>query len=551
MIKKLFLTSPLKYIILAILINLLLFTIFFCSITPRYQTNDDNSMEAIASGNRTGQPSEYLIFINVLIGKILVFFYNNFLNINWYPVLFYLLHFLSMTVICYCLILKKGFAFGLAFFLLIFTFFELFMLANLQYTTTASVTAISGVLLFLTHWDSKGYKLYIAMAASIFLFLFSALIRESMAYLLLLLFLVLLLFKFIKKPSLTIPIFIIIATILFASSYFYNIKYYQKDPQWKFYVQYNRLRSKILDYSQFSFNDETKDVYKTVGWSENDVKMYRSWFFNDLEIYSVEKLQYVVNNINDHNGTGETFNELKKSFNSIDSKTKVFFLFFLIFLIPAMIKKRNKYLLLILIPTIAASLYFSYAGRLPDRVFIPIIFYATIASIHFTRPVDLTFLSNSGRKVLQISTVIVCVAIAISVFATTSFTSRINSIKQKEFEITIDNMKKEGGLYVRWGAVPLHDRKVFFYTPESLKGLKYIQQGWSMHSPIYNEILERYSIENIYLDIIERDDIYVLCSKEQANIFKIFMKEHYSLAVKSNRISRFEGSSFITRFYIP
>ncbi len=544
-------SSPYKYIILAILINLLLFSLFFCFITPRYQSNDDSTMEGIASGIRTGQPSEYLVFIDILIGKLLVFLYSNLININWYPVLFYLLHFISMSIMCFCLLLRKKFLPGLAFYLLIFAFFELFLLTNIQFTTTSFVSAISGVILFLSFLDSRGSRFYIATVISIFLFIISEFIRHYMSFLVLGLFSILLLFKFIKKPGLKIPVFLIITAVLFTLIYFHNINYYQKDPKWAFYIQYNKLRPEISDYPQKKYSESTKDVYRIVGWSENDVKMYKSWFFSDLELYSLEKVQYIVDSISNDNGPKETFDVWKKAFNDLNLKIRIFTIFFLIVLIIEAIKNRNKYLLFTTIPPFIISLYFSYTNRLPNRLFIPLIFFTILTSAFFKS--DFVFLTalKSKKKTFMLISLAVCIIIFSSIFITTSIASRTNFEKQEEFNEKISRMKEHDFIYVRWGAAPLHDKKISFTIPENLKGLKYIQQGWLQHSPIYNEILLKYSIENIYTDIILRNDIRVLCTKDQGKLLKIFIEEHYGVYIESSIDSNFNGGYNITSFYIP
>ena len=109
-IRKIILNFFLKQInifILSLIINIVLFALFFCFITPHFQTNDDNMMMEIASGTLTGQPSAYLIYINIIIGKLLVFLYSFLPNINWYPILFYFIHFISMIVIFYSLFSRK------------------------------------------------------------------------------------------------------------------------------------------------------------------------------------------------------------------------------------------------------------------------------------------------------------------------------------------------------------------------------------------------------------------------------------------------------------
>jgi len=545
--KKFFLSNSFKYFIFPLLINIILFALFFFFATPKYQTNDDNAMEAIASGLRTGQPSEYLIFINVLIGKLLVFLYSNYPALNWYPILFYLIHFISMTIILHCLLSKKNYTYGLAFYLLIFVFFELFLLANLQFTTTAFISGISGIILFLTYIDSKGFKLYFVMSSSIILLILAGLIRHNVLYLVLGISSVVILLKFIKKPKLKIPVFIIILIVLFTTFYQYNNYYYNKDPQWKFYMEYDNLRHKIIGYPRFIFNSSTKDVYNAVGWSENDVSMIMSWFYNDLEIYPKEKLQYVVDNIKSKINIKETFKNLKNAYMDLDLKMRLFTAFFLIIMILEIIRRRNKYLYLILVPSFLISLYFSYLGRLPDRVFIPIILSVILISIFFIEPFSFRGMSNTKKIVIKITTLAICIFIVAAIFISTSYESQINKLNQKKFETEINKMIEKNKIYFIWIAT-LQDRSILFNASDHFKNLKSICQGWIIHSPIYNEILDKYSINNIYKDIAERSDIYVITKASRADFYCRFMSEHYGEMIEYEKVDSFDGANNIYKF---
>ena len=88
-------------------INGALFLLFFLFFTPAYETTDDSFMMTIASGEYTGSPSEYLVFINTLFGFLLKFLYSAMPHLNWYPLLMYLLHFWAMVSILYVILSQR------------------------------------------------------------------------------------------------------------------------------------------------------------------------------------------------------------------------------------------------------------------------------------------------------------------------------------------------------------------------------------------------------------------------------------------------------------
>ncbi|MFA5014478.1 MAG: hypothetical protein WC549_02925, partial [Actinomycetota bacterium] len=378
--KSLF-SKPIYIFIISVSINALLFTLFFCFVSPRFQTNDDIAIMEFAAGMRTGQPSEYLVFINVIIGKLFLLLYLNFPGINWYPIFFYLIHFISMTVILYCFLLKKKNIYGVLIFLLLFSFLELYLLTNLQFTTTAFIVGLAGFILLITYLDEKGKKFYAAMIISILLLTISGLIRKNVFYLLLGLSAVVFGLKFLERKSWRVPVILVIIVLLFGLFSFFNDGYYSRDENWSFYLEYNNNVGKINSYPYFAYSKNNRNVYDKVGWSSNDVTMFRSWFFCDPEVYSIENLEQVVSNVKVTRGVKETFATLEESFFRLDLKIRWFTGFFLIFAILFLRRDKNKYIFSILFSSLIVSIYLSYLGRLPEWVFSPIaIFTGTTAA---------------------------------------------------------------------------------------------------------------------------------------------------------------------------
>src|SRR3954462_15352625 len=69
-------------IVAAVLLPLIAVTLF----TPFYQTNDDVTMRLLAEGNFVpgGKPVPFLLFINVVIGKLLAAAYSLIPGVPWY-----------------------------------------------------------------------------------------------------------------------------------------------------------------------------------------------------------------------------------------------------------------------------------------------------------------------------------------------------------------------------------------------------------------------------------------------------------------------------------
>src|ERR1035437_8469170 len=137
----------LKVLGLAVLLNAFLFSLFFAFATPCYETNDDLGMQMIASGFYTGQPSEYLVFTNILIGWPLRTLYGLWPGWNWYFAYLVAVHYAALTAIAFVVLSRRrGWLFALfygGFFLLA----ETRILLELQFTTTAFLAGTAAVLL--------------------------------------------------------------------------------------------------------------------------------------------------------------------------------------------------------------------------------------------------------------------------------------------------------------------------------------------------------------------------------------------------------------------
>jgi len=540
------LSKPFNIFILSLIINIILFALFFCFISPHFQTNDDNAMMDIASGVRTGQPSEYLIFINVIVGKLLVFLYSAFTNINWYPSLFYFIHFVSITVIFYCLLVKNKNIYSISIYLLMFSFFELYLLTNLQFTTTAFIVGASGLILFFTFLDIKGKGLYFAIAGSVILVIISSLIRKNVFYLVMGLSAVIFLFKFLEKKSWKIPTFLIIVVMLFSLCNQFNENYYQKDENWASYMEYNNVRGKIHGYPGFTYSDINKNIYSDVGWSNNDVNMFRAWFFSDLELYSKEKLEYVLSNIKIEREIKSIGTTIKKSFINLDLKARWFTGFFLTIVILVGDKRKNKYILSVFLAASLITIYLSYFGRLPDWIFFPIIFFINIVIAFFVCENKINLNTNVckilNNIIMKITVLMICIALSSFMFVSTSNSSKINEIKQEELEGVVEKINDRDKIYISWGATGLTDKTILFYNPYGKANFNKVPLGWSTHSPHYNKILNNYSIENLYKDIVEREDIFIICTGNEIEMFEKFMYEHHNMQVSAVSIDEIEIS---------
>ena len=131
----------------AAFINLVLFGLFLACATPVYETNDDLTMQLIASGFYTGHPDAHLVFTNILIGWVLRFLYGTWAGCNWYLIFMLAVHYVALTAIAFIVMARRPGWLSIWLYVGFFLMVETHILLNLQFTTTAFLAGTAGVLL--------------------------------------------------------------------------------------------------------------------------------------------------------------------------------------------------------------------------------------------------------------------------------------------------------------------------------------------------------------------------------------------------------------------
>lgn len=523
-------------------INGALFLLFFLFFTPAYETTDDSFMMTIASGEYTGSPSEYLVFINTLFGFLLKFLYTAMPHLNWYPLLMYLLHFWAMVSILYVILSKRRSALCISLFLLFFATVEIYMLNHLQFTTTAFVAGSGGLCLLFECGSRRNCRS--PVLAGLALLLFSSLIRLNSYYLLLLLAVPALIYYLIANRSMR-PLLLVAASLaLAAAAQQYHLYYYRQDPQWNYYQQYTRLRSYVADYPYFEYSEHTREIYEAVGWSENDVEMFRRISFADTEVFSLEDLEYIVSHTAINRGAAEalaTLTEAAGELKPIQIYGAAFFLAMAILFLPGRGKLFFFFTILI---ALAALLFFAYRGRLPVRILLPILYFVGLISLVLVS--RLTSREKKQRRAGRIAAALMAIVLAASsvpAFSIQAQESKVNLSIQENIDARLAQLRNADYIYVIWsGNYYDHHRISFFRRPPAQKIKKVYTGGWYCHSPNYYRILEELSIGNIYLDLLTRDDMLLLTTKSRMKLLVKYIQENYHIYNAAEPLFEIDGN---------
>jgi len=517
-------SNRLLLIAFAITTTFFVIVIKYCAL--RYDANDDFQMMMIASGALNGLPDEHLVFTNALIGEILKHLYQMNAAFNWYPIYLYLFNFLASLAIAYSLLKKIPSFVGLLAIGLFLLIGEFRLITSLQFTTTAAIVGLAGLVLIICNPQRH---LGVRLIVGILLFFASSLIREQVFYMLIVTLLPLLAFRIYQRKIYSIHIVAILVTfLLFGVAKGYDNSQYNA-PAWKSYDNYIHVMGKLKHNPAMNFNKNSA-VFKKIGWDKDDFKLFSAWVFEDKTIYSYENLIYILENINKY----DSGLELGIS-NIITAYAKPFLLIQLLIITFVCVSQGKRGSANILIPlTIIGlvSIYFAFTNRIPGRLADSLLLIPFLISLF-----QLASLSKSRQKVLIYLIIFI---LPVCMLDNMRIGKRAH---QTQSEIGQLRQYYSGNYLVALGRALNFDdvnplQTSIFFDP------KIYILSWLSHSPINDGVLRRLGYSNIYMALlapsfyllIHNDDLYIIESIER------FYKKHYGISISIIKNEHIKGT---------
>ncbi len=457
-------------------IHIVFFTILFFLMNVFFRIgfaeNDDTVMALIASGKYGGAPDNHLVFINMIYGTFLNIFYYLFPSIEWYTIMIIFLNLLSTSLISWRIVESHQSKHVKAVFLLFLIMVSVYINVHMQFTVTAGVLAIAGVM-FLNE-PLKRLK-YIGVAC----FVLGSLIRFEAAFLVLIITAPIFMIETIKRKKVyfdTKTKFLIVAVIISLGSKAIDYAYYNANDEWSYFQKFNKIRGEIND------NPNTRMVLyglpETV--SKEDYESILSFFINQKLInYDILK-------------------DLHKAVNNVPSFTKIRNLYFLryysfpIFLImifvlivnySSKIKKSEKNIISLLSFVFVGILCFiAFNAMVKYRVF-----FTAITALVFGLFMVVPRISFVNVKRMLLVVVLLITGYLYEAFSQTyidkQFLQQVYGVQKENIDQYLQNNNKKlvvyGGDYQIFGGDPFTISKDF---PED----RIFFNGWLTYIP-FNE----------------------------------------------------------------
>lgn len=491
-----------RFLLLNIILYIIEFVLILIFLPFVFETNDDATMNSIASGAISGNPSKYLIITSVIIGSFLKLMYSILPNINWYSWYLIFSFFAGYLAIQYSFSqIKNDLWIKIIRHILILTIL-LSSLLILQFTRVAAVSLAGGFLLIFFTPQKK----YITVFFGVMLIVLGALIRHHVFLMYLLLSIPFVFILLLKKQKHTI-IYLSIAIFLSLLAIKYDNYIYESKPVLKEFIKFKKLRSKITTHDNPSFNYYTKkEITETINWTKSDFHL--ATFFN-IDVghpkFTVENLELIIEKPEPF--LKKTFSHaflsiLKGTFYSMKNylmKNYEYVVFYLIFFLFLSTKWKETFIIFIyfsFIAFLAFLLYFYLGGGLKARVFfgmsLPILLLA-IYYLDFTKLVlfKKNILKFINKQIIILTFIIIAaLPLVLSIIAFHKKTIHIVARIERSKLIYKTIKQKNDKLYLSW--IPLSYN--IFDLPFNSEQ-KYAL-GWLVNSPFNKLKIEKYTGQN-------------------------------------------------------
>ena len=497
-------------------------------LSPRFLGNDDFLIADMIDGSYSGEPQPHMVFTNVAIGLLLSSLYDAAGSVPWYGIYLYLVYFTGLAVIIYVALAddRPGFggrALALAAYLAVF---QMRMGTHIDFTSLALMLGGAGVVLYLCraplprgHWAS-------AVAAGMMLGA-ASLIRWHALYAVVLLTLPLLALTVHRIPWRRQALFTATtAAVVLAGSVFQAV-YYAGKPGWQAYLDFNSTRGSVHQSPELAQIEPA--VLAETGWSQNDLDMFQSWFYLDQDVYGIEQLRRITDMLGHpmHSLSSAVNPEQYRSPSWIMGFTLTASLFAAAWASGSRATRSFAILNVAWFGAVAAALLLF--AKLDTRIAFPIL--AILALLLLTGPVGARPArppDRQGSRLMGLLAAASCAILVIGVYSAVA-----GSTDRRADDDAVDQLlggltELDGdGIYVAGGFLGEFGKRSPWHAP-MVPGPRLILLGWSQRSPVHDQWMAELGIDDLYLAIGSREDVYLpLPDLGFGRRYLTYLEEHY------------------------
>ncbi|HBF33409.1 TPA: hypothetical protein DDW35_02475 [Candidatus Sumerlaeota bacterium] len=541
----------------ALLINSVLFTLFFITFNSHYELIDDLFMQLIAQGFYTGEPSEYLVYTHFLIGLMLRWLYSISVQYNWYFLYLMAVQFTSLTALLTLFQRGRNKKALLVLYCVFFLFAQLHMLQNPQFTTIAFLAGVAGLFLLLEGLCATPsvHKFKILMG---FLFIALMIMVRKDVFFALGLFAIPFLVERMQKNNLRRFIGGALACILlYAALWGSNQCYYKRTSEWANFLEYNTMYGKI---------ETTRLKYyaiqaaPSVGWSATDALMFVEFYFPEPEVYlPLSKIRIFMETA--QKNAAATPLSLPSAFVSyfsatwldVGGATGALTIFAILVSVACVLvsghhRRRLAITLCVLFVYLCLVGFLVYLhAHFPPRLSYCMPLFIILVCLYWTGE----FVWGAGgtekiyQRFIKWGALTIIGALCVSpMFLMAKRFLRVNAGYRDDLvgvhKTIADPIKKllpggEKPVIVLFPNGSNLERSLFFCKGNDAP-FYCVPWSWLAHSPIFQKVLEQHHLLPFSRSLVDRPDVFLLMADNWIERVKTFYLEHYGMHVRFDRV---------------
>jgi ABC-type multidrug transport system fused ATPase/permease subunit len=557
----------------ALIMNIIILFILLLFFEPTAKS-DDYDITNLLYGGYNGEYSPFILYINVILGYLLKGFLILFPCVSWYYILGFIGLLLSFALISY--VVEKIGLLGryksIYFFLLLFSGYEFYI--RTTFTKTSGVMITAGMI-FILYLINENINFDIQYLIGIIFVVIGALIRGAVFYMLTLFsFSCFIIFcvenkKNVEKLKKGVFRFIIIICLLYFIVWITNLihtQIYKNDETWNEYLNYNRTRASLLDYTWPDYY-EFQEKYEKLGVSENDYNMWARYAnIADPEMFTTELMEEIrkIDSVNSDKSIKEIFLEMSKKLLMYFKGNLMFYLSIACGLILCFEKRKKGVwkFILIFIFFIGIYYYLSYKGRLRHHVDAVLFFMGSILMLYYCNGYEKICEKEKRRTICTFISLIILSAllmfynelISSSYYGTAYGIIKSQKEKNKENYDRLSQLSfDKKNLYLIGTNETNNIYQCFNVFQVFEKGFYsniYRMNDYSMFIP--RQILKNFDVlnDNPLSEITDNDKIFYCVyktRKEEIDVVTQYIREHYNEKAEARLVKNINGL-YVYRF---
>jgi hypothetical protein len=509
-----------------------------------FETNDDVAMMWVADGTTYGSRQSTLVFSSSLIGGVLAWLYGVAAAVPWYGL--YLITAMAITsgIVAYVVVadLRTPLAPRLALLAGLAGAFLVPRTVALQFTSTSLLLGGAGVVLYLAraHRPRTGMAAALIGGAALGV---AGLIRLRGAQGIVVLLLPLLVIAVWRIPWRRQAAFAAMTIGLLLTGMAVDAAAY--DDAWDDWREFNAVRGRLHS-SRVLAAAEGQPALDEAGWTTNDLRMFREWFFTDEQVYDTASLRVVA-----QVDAEASLALIRPQVTGVVPISRLILLVAALAAALAVSTRRGGAVVAGSVAWMAlVAGYLALYERFPDRIAVPIL--ALSGAVLLARPAVAT--RADGDEVLRRfrwpAAIVAAVALLVLAVGIVDLAnSRANRTTSQErlerFHDQVARIDENGTFLSLAGAIPTQ-----LVSPTGAPDLDpapdLIPLGWQTQSPPHDALLRRHGIEDAYLAVADDPDVYLIASRYfPPTLFMRYMEQHYGRAGVLVAAGRVGGRSII------